>query len=208
MMPRGKYERTSEIRAKISASCSNRKRSAVGRANISAGQKKRFQDPEAREKLRKQMIEQWKDLEVKVKMLTGMNRPGVKAKKSASQKKFHQENPDHQKRVRNTLEVFMFIRRYGYPLVYRVRRKYYALNYRCNNPNYSQYSDYGGRGIRNLFTSLEHFLNYVINELGITQLSQIDGLVLDRIDNNGNYEPGNIRFVTHSESQYNRRNVE
>ena len=68
---------------------------------------------------------------------------------------------------------------------------------RCNNPKYRAYHRYGGRGIQNKFKSAKEFKNYIINEL------QIDprDLEIHRIDNNGNYEPGNIEFLTPSEHQ-------
>ena len=78
---------------------------------------------------------------------------------------------------------------------------YHDINRRCNNPECAAYCNYGERGIRNLFTSLDAFRNYVTNVL------QVDprGLQIDRIDNNGNYEKGNIRFVTCKENLKNRR---
>ena len=73
---------------------------------------------------------------------------------------------------------------------------------RCSNPKRKAYERYGGRGIKCLFNSPDEFINYVINEL------QIDprGLQIDRINNNGHYEPGNIRFVTSKINNNNRRN--
>ena len=97
-------------------------------------------------------------------------------------------------------------RRYFSTLKGKLCLMYFSIKRRCNNPDYSQYRDYGGRGIQNLFKSKKAFIDYIMNDLGIVERSQLDGLVLDRIDNNGHYEPGNLRFVTHSESQYNRRN--
>lgn len=71
---------------------------------------------------------------------------------------------------------------------------------RCNNLECKDYKNYGERGIKIKFTS-DEFVDYVINEL------QIDprGLTIDRIDNNGNYEKGNIRFVTSAVNNNNRR---
>lgn len=96
----------------------------------------------------------------------------------------------------------------------KIAKKYYStisghLSYvysrskrRCNNPTDKDYKNYGGRGIKSKFKSLNVFRDYVIKEL------QIDprGLQIDRIDNNGHYEPGNIRFVTSKVNNNNRRN--
>lgn len=105
----------------------------------------------------------------------------------------------------NTPEVFQLIQQYGYSLINNLRVRYYSLNSRCNNPTDSDYKYYGGRDIQNLFTSSGDFVNHVMNDLGIIELSQIDGLQIDRINNNGNYKPGNIHFVTPKENSNNRR---
>lgn len=72
----------------------------------------------------------------------------------------------------------------------------------CYNPNCVDYPDYGGRGIivcdewRNDFLA---FYNYV-GDRPSPEYS------LDRIDNNGNYEPGNVRWATIEQQARNRRN--
>lgn len=74
---------------------------------------------------------------------------------------------------------------------------YWRAKYRCTNPNYEFYSHYGGRGIRFLFTTFEQFLECV----GLRP----EGHSLDRINNDGNYEPGNVRWATRELQSNNRR---
>jgi len=70
---------------------------------------------------------------------------------------------------------------------------------RCTNPNDSSYEYYGARGISvcQRWMKFENFLQ----DMG----EKPEGLVLDRENNNGNYEPGNCRWVTYSVSNQNRR---
>lgn len=68
---------------------------------------------------------------------------------------------------------------------------------RCYNPKGSQFKDYGGRGIimcNEWKTNFKSFYDWCINN-GYSQELQID-----RINNNGNYEPENCRFVTRTEN--------
>ncbi len=80
-----------------------------------------------------------------------------------------------------------------------LRSVFYGIRRRCTDPNLHNYHRYGGRGIKVCFER-DEFINYVIYGL------QIDprGLQIDRIDNDGNYEKGNIRFVSRSENCQNR----
>ena len=75
------------------------------------------------------------------------------------------------------------------------------INSRCTNPKDKRYYCYGERGIQLHFACFEDFFNYVTKELKIDPR----GLTIDRIDNNGHYEPGNIRFVTRAENNANGR---
>jgi len=68
--------------------------------------------------------------------------------------------------------------------------------YRCQNPNIVHYQHYGGRGIKFQFTSFQEFYA----EIG-PRPSKLHSL--DRIENTGHYEPGNIRWATKAEQSRN-----
>jgi hypothetical protein len=72
---------------------------------------------------------------------------------------------------------------------------------RCNNPKNPAFPDYGGRGIKVCEPWLNSFENFY-NDMGYRPP---DKHCIDRTDNNGNYEPGNCKWVTYSESARNTR---
>lgn len=74
-----------------------------------------------------------------------------------------------------------------------------GMRQRCNNPRNPQWKDYGGRGISVGWTSFDEFFA----DVGERPV----GKSIDRIDNDGNYEPGNVRWATREEQQRNRRNA-
>lgn len=74
---------------------------------------------------------------------------------------------------------------------------------RCNNPKSRDYQFYGGRGIRLNDTWLNSFEEFYAH-LGPRPTAQHS---VDRINTNGNYEPGNVRWATSKEQNRNRRNT-
>lgn len=71
---------------------------------------------------------------------------------------------------------------------------------RCENPNTEGYKNYGGRGI----SVCEEWKDSLVF-IAWCDETYIDGLTLDREDNDGNYSPDNCRWATRSKQTENSR---
>lgn len=89
----------------------------------------------------------------------------------------------------------------------KIYRIWSAILQRCLNPNVLNYARYGGRGITmypEWINNFQAFYDYV------SKLEHYGekGYSLDRIDNNGNYEPDNLRWAdAKTQARNTRRNV-
>lgn len=79
----------------------------------------------------------------------------------------------------------------------------YGARDRCLNASHQSYPSYGGRGIRFNFDDIEHYVQYMAPAV---MTFGTDGQV-DRIDNDGNYEPGNLRIISVRGNGRNRRST-
>ena len=89
----------------------------------------------------------------------------------------------------------------GLTMIYtRENSTYQSMKSRCLNPKVANYKDYGGRGITICDRWKESFENF-LKDMG----TRPDGSSIDRIDVNGNYEPGNCRWATAKVQRENQR---
>lgn len=86
---------------------------------------------------------------------------------------------------------------------------YHDAKRRCESPNHARYADYGGRGIRMHPSWVEDFWAFVRDVGPRPDNRTTEGgrayWQLDRIDNDGNYEPGNVRWASPLQQRLNAR---
>ena len=88
----------------------------------------------------------------------------------------------------------------------RLYRIWASMLDRCRNHKFKQYKDYGGRGIMvcEEWHDYANFREWACNN-GYDENAEYSKCTLDRINNNGNYEPSNCRWVDMKTQAHNRR---
>ncbi|MDM2823167.1 hypothetical protein OGX96_19035 [Citrobacter sp. Cpo100] len=116
----------------------------------------------------------------------------------------NEELPEIKTFIKNHDNSMMYIRRITKNELFKsCRRSYSSMKDRCTNPNSPSYPNYGGRGIKICDRWLERqngFKNFMY-DMGLKK----EGLSLDRIDVDGNYEPSNCRWADYYTQANNRR---
>ncbi len=116
-----------------------------------------------------------------------------KASSKKSSAKWNRTDVGRESNRKSSAKSYSIVRGY-------LRIVFSGMNRRCTDPEHKSYKWYGGCGIRVCFKSFDDFFDYVTNDLKIDPR----GLTIDRIDNSGNYEKGNIRFVSQAENNRNK----
>lgn len=86
---------------------------------------------------------------------------------------------------------------------HRIYNIWRAMNNRCNNEKHDNFHNYGDRGIRvcDEWKDVQVFYNWALNN------GYENDLTIERINNDGNYEPDNCTWATMKQQQNHRRNT-
>jgi len=82
----------------------------------------------------------------------------------------------------------------------RMYRTWGSMKSRCLNKNHKSYKHYGDRGIKVCKRWMNSFENFV-DDMG----DRPDGMSIERIDNEGGYEPKSCKWATSKEQSLNKR---
>ena len=89
---------------------------------------------------------------------------------------------------------------------HRLYGTWFAMILRCEDPDHWAYKYYGARGVKvcDRWHDSRLFFEDIERDLG----QRPDGMTLDRISADGDYEPGKVRWATKSEQRCNRRDFD
>ena len=96
---------------------------------------------------------------------------------------------------------------YGDTINYKMTKLYTTWNCmknRCYRSSDKDYKNYGGKGIKICDQWKNSYIDF--KDWALAH-GYKEGLTIDRINNNGNYEPSNCKFSTATEQAYNRKNT-
>jgi hypothetical protein len=96
-----------------------------------------------------------------------------------------------------------YCKTHGYSNKEKLYGDWKGIKNRCYTPTHIRYKNYGGKGIRVCEEWKNDYLSF--REWALHNGYE-EGLTIDRIDVNGNYEPSNCRWITRKEQSYNKTN--
>ena len=85
-----------------------------------------------------------------------------------------------------------------------IYRKWHDIKRRCSDSRQPSYKNYGGRGIEMCEEWKNDFAKFYEYVSSLPNFNKPE-YTLDRINNDGNYEPGNVRWATRLQQSRNRR---
>lgn len=86
----------------------------------------------------------------------------------------------------------------------KIYRVWQSMKSRCTRKTDKNFKDYGGRGITVCDEWMNDFQSFYDCVSHLPHFGE-EGYSLDRINNEGNYEPGNVKWSTPYEQVHNRR---